>query len=412
MPSSYAWPVAFGAALGFMSLGAPSGAAVAPVTLAQALQRAQAQSPLISSAQAALDAARGRARQAGFSPNPEAGLQSENIAGSGPYQGISNAETTFSLGQRLELGGKRRTRVATAQAEVETAAVRAAIARADLTQEVKTRYALALEAKARVAVAQEAAERARDLARVAAALVEAGREPPLRALRARTASDEAEAAVLAAQTLALAARRALTSLWGDPDFEIELVEPLAAPTPQMAVDPNISLDVRLAQAERAAAEAAIERERAAGDPDLTIQAGVRRFEQTGDRALIVGFTAPIPIRDRNQGNVAAARADANAAQARERLALTGSIRAMRDAQASLKAAEARLEVLSSRTVPQAQQAVDLARQGFEAGKFSLLDVLDAQAALLASRNDLIAARLERALALVALERAAAQEDRS
>ncbi|OYX94382.1 MAG: metal transporter, partial [Caulobacter sp. 35-67-4] len=223
-----------------------------------------------------------------------------------------------------------------------------------------------------------------------------------------TASDEADAAVLAAQAQAAAARRALTSLWADPDPEIDLVEPPAGPTLSAAIDPTASLDVRLAQAEREAAQAAIDRERAAGKPDLTIQAGVRRFEQTGDQALIVGFTAPIPIRDRNQGNVAAARADATAAEARERLVLARSVRAVRDAQASLRAAEARLEVLQSRTVPQAQQAVDLARQGFQAGKFSLLDVLDAQAALSASRNDLIAARLERAKALAALERAAAQ----
>jgi cobalt-zinc-cadmium efflux system outer membrane protein len=409
MPSPYARPAAvFGAVLALVSLAAPMGASAAPVTLAAALERAQAQSPLITSAQAALAAAQGRARQAGFAPNPEASLESENIAGSGPYEGFSSAETTFSIGQRLELGGKRRTRAAAAQAEVEAAIVRVAIAKADLVQEVRTQYAEALEADARVALAKEAAERANDLAGVAATLVEAGREPPLRALRARTASDEADAAVLAAEAQAAAARRALTSLWADPDPEIDLVEPPAGPTLSAAIDPTASLDVRLAQAEREAAQAAIDRERAAGKPDLTIQAGVRRFEQTGDQALIVGFTAPIPIRDRNQGNVAAARADATAAEARERLVLARSVRAVRDAQASLRAAEVRLEVLQSRTVPQAQQAVDLARQGFQAGKFSLLDVLDAQAALSASRNDLIAARLERAKALAALERAAAQ----
>ncbi|MCY1649172.1 TolC family protein [Caulobacter sp. SL161] len=408
MSSLSARPAVLGAVAVFASLGAPLCAAAAPITLAAALERAQAQSPLITSAQAALAAAQGRARQAGFSPNPEASLESENIAGSGPYEGFSGAETTFSIGKRLELGGKRRTRAAAAQAEVEAAVVRVAIARADLIQEVKTQYAEALEADARVALAKEAAERAEDLARVATTLVEAGREPPLRALRARTASDEADAAVLAAEAQAAAARRALTSLWADPDPAIELVEPPTGPAPSAVIDPTASLDVRLAQAEREAAQAAIDRERAAGKPDLTIQAGVRRFEQTGDQALVVGFTAPIPIRDRNQGNVAAARADATAAEARERLVLARSVRAVRDAQASLRAAAARLEVLQSRTVPQAQQAVDLARQGFQAGKFSLLDVLDAQAALSASRNDLIAARLERAKALAALERAAAQ----
>ena len=123
---------------------------------------------------------------------------------------------------------------------------------------------------------------------------------------------------------------------------------------------------------------------------------------------VARLAANTPAASSVAPNVAAARADATAAEARERLVLARSVRAVRDAQASLRAAEARLEVLQSRTVPQAQQAVDLARQGFQAGKFSLLDVLDAQAALSASRNDLVAARLERAKALAALERAAAQ----
>ncbi len=90
------------------------------------------------------------------------------------------------------------------------------------------------------------------------------------------------------------------------------------------------------------------------------------------------------------------------------LALARSVRAVRDGEAALRAATARLEVLDSKVVPQAQTAVDLARGGFEAGKFSLLEVLDAQAALTTARTELIAARLDRAKALAALERAAAQ----
>ena len=83
-------------------------------------------------------------------------------------------------------------------------------------------------------------------------------------------------------------------------------------------------------------------------------------------------------------------------------------RILDDAEASLRAADAKLAVLDGKIVPQAQTAVDLSRKGFEAGKFSLLEVLDAQTALTAARTDLIAARLDRAKALAALERAAAQ----
>lgn len=409
MFSRHVRPAVLCAAVAMAGLGAPARAPAEPLTLADALARAQVRSPLLTAAQAAVAAAEGRARQAGLPPNPEAGLQSENLAGAGQYRDFKSAETTLSVSQRLELGGKRRARQAAAVAEVEAARLGAAIAKADLDHEVAVRYAEALATRDRLSLARETAERAESLAKAAAVLVEAGREPPLRALRAEAASREAAATVVAAEAEAEAARRALATLWGEAADAVDLVDtPAPDAVGARGVDPAETLDARLARAERRTAEAVIDRERAAARPDLTVQAGVRRFQQNGDSALVVGVSAPIPVFNRNQGAVAAARADATAAEARERLALARSIRTLRDAQASLVAANARVEALRGRILPGAETAVDLARRGFEAGKFSLLDVLDAQTALTTARTDLIAARLERAKALAALERAAAQ----
>lgn len=409
MFSRHARPAVIGAVAALVGLVAPLRALAEPLTLADALARAQAQSPLVTAAEASVKAAEGRARQAGLMPNPEAGLQSENFAGSGPYGRFGAAETTATLSQRMELGGKRRTRAAAANAEVEAARISLSIAKADLSQEVAVRYAEALASRDRLVLARETAARADDLSKVASTLVEAGREPPLRAMRAEAASREAAANVAAAEAEAAAARRALVTLWGEAAEAVDLADAdVAKAEAGPAVDPTETLDVRLARAERRTAEIVIDRERAAGRPDLTVQAGVRKFEETGDSALIVGFSAPIPVFNRNQGAVAAARADATAAEAKERLVLARSVRTLRDAQAALVAANARVGALRDKILPQAQTAVDLARRGFEAGKFSLLDVLDAQTALTTARDNLIAARLERAKALAALERAAAQ----
>lgn len=409
MFSRHARLAVIGAVVAFAGLGAPLRVLAEPLTLADALARALARSPLLTAADAAVAAAEGRARQAGLSPNPEAGVQSENIAGSGPYSDFRSAEITFSISQRLELGGKRRTRRAAAAAEADAARVAAAIARADLAREVAVRYAEALAMRDRLALAREMAQRGESLAKVAATLVQAGREPPLRAMRAEAASREAAAAVTAAEAEADAARRALASLWGETAHAFDLVDtPAAKAGATGVVDPAETLDVRLARAERRTAEAVIDRELAAARPDLTVQGGLRRLEQTGDSALVVGFSAPIPVFNRNQGSVVAARADSTAAEARERLALARSVLALRDAESSLAAANSQVDVLQSSVLPQVLAALDLARRGFEAGKFSLLDVLDAQAALTTAQADLIATRLKQAKALAALERAAAQ----
>ncbi len=411
MPSPYSWRRAlFGAAALTMAAFA-SAAAAEPVTLAQALDRAQAGSPVISAAEANVRAAEGRARQAGLPPNPEISVEVENFSGTGPYEGMSSSESTFAVEQRLELGGKRGARRNAAQAEVEAARLRVSVARADVARDVRGAYAEALAAESRALLARQAAERAEDLARVVTTLVDVGREPPLRALRAQAAVEEARAKAQAADSDAAAARRALATLIAADEASVELVAvslPEATGLPQGLIDPTQSLDVKLAEAETEAARAAVKRERTGATPDVTLQAGIRRFEDSGDQAVVFGFSAPIPVIDRNQGNVAAARADADAAEANQRLALAESIRRTRDAEASLGAAEARVLVLETRTVPQAEEALRLARLGYEAGKFPLLEVIDAQDALATAREDLIAARLDRARAIAALIRAAAR----
>lgn len=410
MLSNLGWWRALAGAVAIAAAGGPAFAQSAVLTLPEALARAQAQSPQVAAAEAAVRAVEGRARQAGFSPNPEARVDVENFSGTGPYRDQGATETTILIGQVLELGGKRRARLSAAQAEVKAARIRLAIARADLMSDVRTRFAEAVAAKARLALARAAASRAEDLVRVAQLLVDVGREPPLRALRARTAAAQAAADATAAEAAYSEALRALTALWGDPDTTMEVVGSAEGPIPAVPVDPTEGLDVRLAEAELATARAVVDRERAGAAPDVTVEAGVRRFEDTRDQAFIVGVTAPIPIRNRNQGEVAAARAEAQAAEARRLQALAEAARKVRNAQAAVTAADARMKALRGAAIPEAEEAVRLARLGYEAGKFSLLDVLDAQAALDAARTAVIEAELARTQASAALERAAARPE--
>src|SRR3546814_17406171 len=66
------------------------------------------------------------------------------------------------------------------------------------------------------------------------------------------------------------------------------------------IDPEQSLEVRLAEAERLRAEAELRQQRAAGRLDPAIGLGVRHVRETGDVALVGGLSMPLPIFDRNQ----------------------------------------------------------------------------------------------------------------
>ncbi len=385
-----------------------STAVARPLTLTEALRQAQEGSPLIRASQAAVSAAEARARQAGIRLNPVLDVEIENALGTGPYSGVGGAELTVAMGQTFERGGKRGARRALAAAEVDLASANLARARADVARIVQTAFAELAFAQERLELAREATAGATELARTARLMVETGRDPPLRQLRAESALAEARAAEQRFGAEVQQAARGLAASTGMSEEDIEATGPTSGPAQIAAPLTGVRLAVRIADAERRAAEARVEVQRSLGVPDITARAGVRGFAESEDVALVGGVSIPLPIRDRNRGNTEAARADLIAAEARLAQARLDANRQYRDAQTLLAAAEARLGALEGAGLEQAREAVRVARLGYAAGRFPLLDVLDAQAALNNVQASILEARRDRARALAALERARAQ----
>lgn len=376
-------------------------------TLPQALEEAEAHSPTIAAARAAVAAAEARVRQAGFRSNPELSVEVENFAGTGELSGFRGTETTVAVNQRLDLGGRRGARVASAQAELAIQRLRLAVARADLAQSVREQFARAVTAHDRLRLAEENSERARELARVAAILVDAGREPPLRAIRARSAAAQAAAELEAARAEERAARGTLASLFGATTPPESLTGGLLD-LPPRTIDPEQSLEVRIAEAERLSAEATLRQELAARRLDPSVGLGVRHIREASDVALVAGFSMPLQVFDRNQGNIAAARSNVEAAEARLRAATASSRVRAQNAIITVEAAQARVEALERAAIPEAAEALRLTQLSYQAGRASLLELLDAQNAYTAAQSALIEARLAQALATAELGRVSAQ----
>lgn len=384
-----------------------SGPLPANLSLAQALEEASARSPAITAAEADVLSAEARARQAGYRNNPELSIEVENVLGTGELRGIRSMEATLAVNQRLDLGGRRSARVNTARAELAVHQIRLAIARADLSQSVREQFARAIAAREKLAQATENAERARELARVANILVDAGRDPPLRALRARSAFAQAQAERETAEAEELAARSSLAALFGA-GLPVETVSGSALDLTPRQVTPEVSLEVRLADAETAAAQAAIGEQLAGRRLDPAVGVGVRHIRETGDFGLVAGVSMPLQVFDRNQGNIAAARSALAAAEARRASTLATTRARARNAIANVEAAQRRVEALEKAAVPEATEALRLAELSYREGRATLLEVIDVQNGYTQSRTALTEARLALALATAELGRIAAQ----
>lgn len=393
----------FAAALAIGTAWAPAvGAEPAPtaarhqhpaLTLDQAISRALQSAPRAAAAQARVDAAAATVDQAGVLPNPEFGVEVENFEGSGPFRGFDSVETTYGLSQTIELGGKRAARVDAAGAARRAAAHDLTATRLDLVRDVRVAFAEAAAAAEAVALAEERVRLAREVERSIQARAEAGRETNVQLSRAEVARRQAEIAQEQARRRAQAGRQALGGLIGMNQAEFSLdaswFGKLDLPPGLADAAPAETADLLRRQADVLRGRAEVELERSRAVPDLTVSAGVRRFHDTDDNAFLVGVSIPIPVFNQNRGAIARARAEVTAAEAElaaERIDLARRITAAR---ANLEAARETASALREQVVPTAERAFDFAQDGYRLGKFSYLDVLDAQRTLAEARRDLI-----------------------
>lgn len=379
----------------------------ANLTLIQALEEAGARSPAIVAAQADVWAAAARLRQAGYRSNPELSLEVENVAGTGALRGINRMETTLAVNQRLDISGRRSARIEAARASLTVQRIRLAVAMADLAQSVREQFARAVTARERLEQAENNLAWAKELSRVAGVLVDAGREPPLRAVRARSSMAQADAAREAALADELAARSSLAALFGASTPVASVSGPMID-AKSGTIKAESSLDVRLAEAERMVAQAEVRQQQTERRLDPAIGVGVRHIRETGDVGVVAGISMPLRVFDRNQGNISAAQQAFAAAEARRSNVLATTIARARNAIATVEGAQRRVAALDKAAIPEAAEALRLAQRSYEEGRASLLELLDARNAFTAAQRDLTEARLALALATAELGRISAQ----
>ena len=402
--SSNRWPLR--AALASAACSALCGAAAAQTAPPLETLLRETGAPRLILGEAETRAAEGRALQALARPNPTLDLQVENVGGSGPYRDFQSVETTLSVGQTLELGGKRGARVATAQAELDTARSRAGLNRVAYARDLVVAYATAEAASERLTVAQDGADLAQADARAARLLVDNGKEAELRALQASAAVSAARAEVSRAEAESGGALARLAALTGGQQT-YTAVTPGTLDRVWSESTSSQAPAVAVAEAEQRTATRKLDLERRRATPDLTVNFGVRRLAGDDATAAVAGFSLPLPLFDRNRGAVKSAQADADAARARLLMAQADAIADRRSAEGEARAAE-RSAAAASQGEAAAREAYRLARLGYEAGKLPLIELLAARRDLVAARQRHIEARLARAKAQADLAQANGQ----
>jgi outer membrane protein, heavy metal efflux system len=355
------------------------------LTLKTALQRALAASPRLTAAERDVGIATGQRIQAGALINPEVSYEQDNSFGSRDYRGTKSAETTLQISQLFELFGKRDARIAVGQAGVETAAVQRKAIRLEVLSETAVAFLSVLGTQRRIQILDEQIAAIDKLTPLLQRRVDAGASSPAEIGRAEVASALVKADRERVSSTLASARRELAVRMGDAAAKFSTVsgrlDDLGRPPSFRAVVTAIDSNPQLMRwtAVYAQRNAELLLARLKPYPDVRVSAGWRHFNETNDDAVRLSVSVPIPVFDQNQGNILSAQESLAKTRAEREANRNTLIVLAGRAYDSLQGALRELKVLRDVAIPKSRQAADAIFEGYGQGRFTLLEVLDAQA---------------------------------
>jgi cobalt-zinc-cadmium efflux system outer membrane protein len=363
------------------------------LTLGEAVRRSLRFNPAVQAAGLEIDARRAEILQAGLRPNPELGGQAENI-------GQTGQDATIELSQLFELGGKRVKRVRVAELDVGVAAWDFEAARLRVASNTAQSFIDVLVAQERLKILDDLQVVAENLGVAVDERVRAGNVSPVEAQRTQIEVTRAKAQLNEERARLTVTKRLLANYWGSQSIDFGSVRGELTSTNHIPSAEQISIelasnpDIARWAEEMIRRKAVLELARANAVPDLRLGAGAKRLEEPDETGAVVSLSVPLPLFNRNQGNIAAAETRIFKGQ-RESLSATTDVNAVfLEAYSRLVASAERLKALEKEILPAAKEVYEATMKGYSAGEFDLLSILDAQRTLFGTRLEIVNARGE------------------
>lgn len=381
-----------------------------PLTLAAAVDRTLRSNPDLAALPARQREQNARIELAGLRPPLAFDAQIENMLGSGGYRDLDGAETSLSLSQVIELGDQRRKRLAAARGTMDALELAQTVAQLDAVAETTRRYIeLASEEQQQILAMEWLAASQRKTNDVERR-VKAARDPEVELVRARIDLSRAELGARVAADRVQIAQRKLAAMWGamEPDFErieanlfdLPNIESLQQRTEKIAS----SADFLLFATEIRQREAEVELAKAEARASITVSAGIRRLEATGDQAFIAGFSMPLSSARYARPRIAEAQARRDGLELERTAALIKARASLFEVAARLKHAVEEAQTLRDDLIPRMETAVKATEYAWQRGRYGYIELSEAQREQLGLRLALITAATNAHLYRIEIER--------
>lgn len=340
--------------------------------------------PRLAQAAHAVDAARGRATQASLYPNPVVSVTADEVADRTGPVGIITAP---QVSQEIVRGGKLELSRAAADREVDQAALALASLRYQRFAAVRQAYYELLTLQRRLEILDDLLKLAEQSVEASERLRKAGQAARLDIVQLEVEQERFRAEQEATRREMPAAYARLMAAVGVKDLPFMPVIGTFC-MPEMGYDLERARqrllahhpDIRSAQVGVERAKLLLERAKVEPIPNVTVQAGYVYQGQNRSNDFNVGFSVPVPIWNKNQGNILAAQAGLGEAIQQVGRAESELLERLAESFRTYASARQRAYRYRKSILPVARESYQLSLKGYRAGQFDYLRVLEAQRA--------------------------------
>ncbi len=348
------------------------------LTFQQALDIAYQNNPSFQAQQTVIEQAKGRFVQSKLYPNPSVAIQAENIGTPSTLEsGYTGTETTISVSQPIPLGNRLYYQGQAAQMEYYAACLKLEATRTSLYIDVGQAYINAYYAQYWTKAAKRLIGVNEDVVTSIKKRLDIGANSEVDLKLAELALDEAIIVYDRARRNELKTKITLANLIGMPHLKKSILneDGLTHHLDRWSSIKKKVVNSNLIKAQMALIKAMSSQITAAQKqvwPDLNLQLGFRHFQLYNEKALVLSANAPIPVYNQNQGNIYTAQAKRNESIKNLHLLKLNLDTTLYETYLDGLQNKEEAQKVSQRMLPNAKKTVELAKDGFQQGRYTYL----------------------------------------
>lgn len=316
-------------------------------------------------------------------PNPEFGASFDDLPLNFSGKFFQEQEIAYGISQTFELGGKRRKRIAAANANAELARAEFQTTLWLLTNDLKRKFYTVVLAESLLKLANENQKTFAEIIKRSTELQQLGEISGLDLRRLEVEKLKFDTDVANAQRdYEIAVRDLRLALGGDyKAMEIDVTGSLDYQPYQFSLaemrDKSLAArpDLRAAQISERAADSAIRLEDSRSIPDINVGVGLKRV--VVDNVYSFGIGIALPVFDRNQGERVKALTQKKKAQNDQKMLVNQVLNDVDKAMVAFAIQKQRVELYRTGVLTKIDEIQNLTEFSLKAGEGSTLDLLDA-----------------------------------